>query len=183
MGQTEGVIRVFRAKKAVVQVLLIAAGIAMVCFGALRGEAVPCSTRRSGCAWSVSALDKKKQSVSLLLSRFRGWIQAAATLLTNIHLPNFFKGGIYQGKGKTVCVPGLNCYSCPAASGACPIGAFQAVVGLVQIPLSYYITGILILLGVLFGGSSAAFCARSAGCRSCCIRSRAKSCRRKSSGR
>ena len=35
-------------------------------------------------------MDKKKQSVSLLLSRFRGWIQAAATLLTNIHLPNFF---------------------------------------------------------------------------------------------
>lgn len=29
----------FRAKKAIVQVLLIAAGIAMVCFGALRGEA------------------------------------------------------------------------------------------------------------------------------------------------
>lgn len=35
----KGVIRVFRAKKAVAQVLLIAAGIAMVCFGALRGEA------------------------------------------------------------------------------------------------------------------------------------------------
>ena len=26
-------------------------------------------------------------------------------------------------------MPGLNCYSCPAASGACPIGSFQAVVG------------------------------------------------------
>lgn len=39
MGQQKGVIQVFRAKKAVVQVLLIAAGIAMVCFGALRGEA------------------------------------------------------------------------------------------------------------------------------------------------
>ena len=38
-GNQNGVIRVFRAKKAVVQVLLIAAGIAMVCFGALRGEA------------------------------------------------------------------------------------------------------------------------------------------------
>ena len=99
----------------------------------------------------MSALDKKKQSVSLLLSRFRGWIQAAATLLTNIHLPNFFKGGIYQGKGKTVCVPGLNCYSCPAASGACPIGAFQAVVGSSKFRFSYYITGILILLGVLLG--------------------------------
>ena len=47
-------------------------------------------------------MDKKKQSVSLLLSRFRGWIQAAATLLTNIHLPHFFKGGLYQGKGKPV---------------------------------------------------------------------------------
>ena len=85
------------------------------------------------------------------MSRFRGWIQAAATLLTNIHLPNFFKGGIYQGKGKTVCVPGLNCYSCPAASGACPIGAFQAVVGSSKFRFSYYITGILILLGVLLG--------------------------------
>ena len=62
------------------------------------------------------------------MSRFRGWIQAGATLLTNLHLPNFLKGGLYQGAGKTVCVPGLNCYSCPAASGACPIGAFQAVV-------------------------------------------------------
>lgn len=29
----------FRVKKAIVQGLLIAAGIAMVCFGALRGEA------------------------------------------------------------------------------------------------------------------------------------------------
>ena len=38
-GKQKGVIRVFCAKKAVVQVLLIAAGIAMVCFGALRGEA------------------------------------------------------------------------------------------------------------------------------------------------
>lgn len=85
------------------------------------------------------------------MSRFRGWIQAAATLLTNIHLPNFFKGGIYQGKGKSVCVPGLNCYSCPAASGACPIGAFQAVVGSSKFRFSYYITGILILLGVLLG--------------------------------
>ena len=85
------------------------------------------------------------------MSRFRGWIQAGATLLTNLHLPNFFKGGLYQGTGKTVCVPGLNCYSCPAASGACPIGAFQAVVGSSKFSFSYYITGFLILLGVLLG--------------------------------
>ena len=85
------------------------------------------------------------------MARFRGWIQAGAVLFTNLHLPNFIKGGIYQGKGKTVCVPGLNCYSCPAASGACPIGAFQAVAGSSKFRFSYYITGFLILLGVLLG--------------------------------
>lgn len=55
--------------------------------------------------------NKKKYTASNQLAKFRGWIQAGATLLTNIHLPNFFKGEIYQGKGKAVCVPGLNCYS------------------------------------------------------------------------
>mgnify|MGYP004519395143 FL=1 len=85
------------------------------------------------------------------MARFRGWIQAGAVLFTNFHLPNFIKGGIYQGKGKTVCVPGLNCYSCPAASGACPIGAFQAVAGSSKFRFSCYISGFLILLGVLLG--------------------------------
>ncbi len=96
-------------------------------------------------------MDKKHKGVSRFLSRFRGFIQAGAALLTNIHLPNFAKGGLYQGKGKYVCVPGLNCYSCPAASGACPIGALQAVVGSSKFRFSYYITGFLILLGVLLG--------------------------------
>lgn len=96
-------------------------------------------------------MDKNNNKFSKQLSRFRGWIQAAATLLTNIHLPNFIKGGIYQGKGKAVCVPGLNCYSCPGAAGACPIGSFQAVVGSSKFRFSYYITGFLILLGVLLG--------------------------------
>lgn len=43
------------------------------------------------------------------------------------------------------------CNSCPGAAGACPIGAFQAVVGSSKFRFSYYITGILILLGVLLG--------------------------------
>ena len=86
----------------------------------------------------MSALDRK-------------WIQAAAALLTNIHLPNFLKGSIYQGKGKLASAPGLNCYSCPAASGSCPIGAFQAVVGSSKFSFSYYVTGILIFFGVLLG--------------------------------
>ena len=89
--------------------------------------------------------------LSKTLARFRHFVQAGAALLTNIHLPNFFKGGLYQGAGKHACVPGLNCYSCPAASGACPIGSFQAVVGSSKFSFSYYITGFLLLLGVLLG--------------------------------
>ena len=99
----------------------------------------------------MSELDKKMKSNKNPLVRFRGWIQAAATLLTNIHIPNLFKGKIYQGNVKTMCVPGLNCYSCPAATGACPIGAFQAVVGSSKFKFTYYITGFFILLGVLLG--------------------------------
>lgn len=96
-------------------------------------------------------MDKKIYPVSRFLARFRGWLQAAATLLSNFHLTNFLKGNIYQGAGKNVCVPGLNCYSCPGATGACPIGSFQAVSGSSKFRFSYYITGILILLGVLLG--------------------------------
>ena len=86
-------------------------------------------------------MDKKTKLLSKKVARIRGLIQAIATLLTNIHIPNLLKGKIYQGKIKTVCVPGLNCYSCPAATGACPIGAFQAVIGSSRFKFSYYITG------------------------------------------
>ncbi len=86
----------------------------------------------------------KKQIKSYLLARIRGGIQLLATLLSNLHLPNFLKGTIFQGSTKQVCVPGLNCYSCPGAAGACPIGAMQAVVGSSKFKFSYYITGMLI---------------------------------------
>ena len=96
-------------------------------------------------------MDKEKNLLSKKIAGIRGWIQAGATLLTNIHIPNLFKATIYQGNAKTVCVPGLNCYSCPAATGACPIGAFQAVIGSSSFKFSYYITGFFILLGVTLG--------------------------------
>ncbi len=98
-------------------------------------------------------MDKKKNTppVSAFLARFRGLLQACAVFLTNPHLPNFRNGQIYRGNGKRICVPGLNCYSCPAATGACPIGAIQSVIGSSKFRFSYYVTGTLILLGVLFG--------------------------------
>ncbi len=87
----------------------------------------------------------------MLLARFRCLIQTLAALASNIHLPNFLSGKIYQGNAKSVCVPGLNCYSCPAATASCPIGAFQSVVGSSKFKFSYYITGFFILLGVTLG--------------------------------
>ena len=102
-------------------------------------------------------MGKKFLRVQDLLIRFRGWVQAGATLLSNLHLPNFLKGSLYQGAGKAVCVPGLNCYSCPAVSGSCPIGALQAAVGSPQYRFSYYIVGFLLLLGMLLGRAICGF--------------------------
>lgn len=78
-------------------------------------------------------------------------LQGLATLFTNLNLQNFIKGRISASPTKHLCVPGLNCYSCPGAVGACPIGSFQAVVGSSKFKFSYYITGILLLFGVLLG--------------------------------
>lgn len=78
-------------------------------------------------------------------------IQATATLLSNSYLVGFFTGKIYKGKLKNICVPGLNCYSCPGAVGSCPIGSLQAVIGSSKFKFAYYIVGLIMLFGVLFG--------------------------------
>jgi len=96
-------------------------------------------------------LDKKKIYCQKKQPEYAGWIQAGRNAAYQYSYSQLWKGRIYQGKAKAVCVPGLNCYSCPAASGACPIGAFQAVVGSSRFKFSYYITGFFILLGVTLG--------------------------------
>ena len=85
------------------------------------------------------------------LFRRRGWIQAGATLASNAHMRGFLQGKIYNGPIKSVCVPGLNCYSCPGAVGSCPIGALQAVITGNKHNFSFYVVGTLMLLGVLLG--------------------------------
>ncbi len=93
----------------------------------------------------------KKNSLFYRIRKRRGLVQGLWTLATNCHLANFFRGKIYTGPGKNLCVPGLNCYSCPGAAGSCPIGSFQAVVGSSKFKFSYYVTGLLIFFGVLAG--------------------------------
>ena len=78
-------------------------------------------------------------------------IQLYAALLTNANLKGFKTGYIYQGGVKNVCAPGLNCYSCPAASAACPLGALQNSLASSNARLPYYMFGILLLYCILFG--------------------------------
>lgn len=84
-----------------------------------------------------------------------GWsrhgVQALWAVLTNSYAAGFLQGKIYRGKLKNLCVPGLNCYSCPGALGACPIGAMQAVVGSWNFKFAFYVTGFLFFVGALMG--------------------------------
>lgn len=81
----------------------------------------------------------------------RHLIQSVWAALTNSHVAGFVTGKIYTGKLKNLCVPGLNCYSCPGATGACPIGSLQAVIGSWNFKFAYYVFGFLIFVGALFG--------------------------------
>lgn len=78
-------------------------------------------------------------------------VQAAFTLLSNAHLRGFLNGRIYQGPLKQICVPGLNCYSCPGALGACPIGSLQAALFDSSQIFPFYVTGLLLFFGMLLG--------------------------------
>jgi polyferredoxin len=84
-------------------------------------------------------------------------IQLISFVLCNPHIKNFADGKLYTGKWKHFCSPGLNCYSCPAAALSCPIGAMQAVSGSMDFKFSFYVTGILLALGTLFGRAVCAF--------------------------
>lgn len=59
-------------------------------------------------------------------SRIRLFVQAAFAALSNGYIKGFANGKIFEGDSKFLCVPGMNCYSCPGALGACPIGSLQA---------------------------------------------------------
>jgi len=88
----------------------------------------------------------------------RRWVQGVATLISNAYLIFPFTRNIYQGKLKSVCVPGLNCYSCPAATGACPLGSIQSMLATIRPSFSsgryhtgLYVLGMLGLIGSLVG--------------------------------
>ena len=80
---------------------------------------------------------------------FQRWSQLGFILLINSYAKGFQSGQIFAGASKSICVPVLNCYSCPGALGACPIGALQTVLGRGRFP--FYVLGLMMAFGVVLG--------------------------------
>ena len=81
----------------------------------------------------------------------RRYVQVLSAVLYNANVAGFARGSIYAGKSKGVCVPGLNCYSCPGAVASCPLGTLQNAIIAAPNRAGLYVVGTLLLFGVLFG--------------------------------
>lgn len=81
----------------------------------------------------------------------RHLFQFIFVVLTNGYLKGFAEGSIFKGNTKSVCLPGLNCYSCPGALGACPVGSLQATLGSRDFKMAFYVTGFLLVVGAFLG--------------------------------
>ena len=88
----------------------------------------------------------------------RKWVQALFFLITNGYWNFPVTRGIYQGPLKVICSPGLNCYSCPAATSYCPLGALQQLMAGIrlalengQIYVGFYVIGAMGAIGSFVG--------------------------------
>lgn len=96
-------------------------------------------------------MSKFTSKLKNLIPSKRKLIQLYSALLFNANIKGFINGRIYKGNTKKACTPGLNCYSCPGAVGACPLGSLQSALGASQKSAPFYIIGILMLYGLLLG--------------------------------
>ncbi len=78
----------------------------------------------------------------------RRLIQVYAALLYNANIKGFVQGRIFTGGTKNLCAPGLNCYSCPGAVSACPLGALQNALSSSDKTVPFYMLGIIALFGI-----------------------------------
>ena len=96
----------------------------------------------------VKAEESGKKNSTTGISRQR-IIQLLAAALFNGYAVGFRKGKIFTGSSKALCVPVLNCYSCPGALGACPIGSLQASLSGFGRHFPFYVLGMLMLFGIV----------------------------------
>ena len=95
-------------------------------------------------------MKKFTDKIKKYLPTKRKLIQLYCALLFNANFKGFATGNIYQGKTKIVCAPGINCYSCPGAVAACPLGSLQGSFSANKSTI-YYVGGIILLYCILFG--------------------------------
>ena len=88
----------------------------------------------------------------------RHWVQTLFFFLTNGYWNFPVTRSLYKGPLKLVCSPGLNCFSCPAATTYCPLGALQQLFAGIrlswqtgQIHVGLYVLGAMGAMGGLFG--------------------------------
>lgn len=84
-------------------------------------------------------------------------IQLYAALLFNANMKGFVNGEIFKGLSKSLCLPGLNCYSCPGAIGACPLGSLQNALSESKTKLPTYVLGIILLYSIILGRTICGF--------------------------
>ena len=90
------------------------------------------------------------EKLKKLIPSKRRLMQLYLGLLLNANIKGFLSGRIYTGESKIVCAPGINCYSCPGAIGACPLGSLQGSFSKNHSTV-FYVVGILLLYAILFG--------------------------------
>ena len=76
--------------------------------------------------------------------------QLLAAIGQNGYYFGFKNSNIYQGSLKEICAPTLNCYACPGAVFACPVGTLQHFV-IVGQAVPYYVAGYLAAIGAFVG--------------------------------
>ena len=91
--------------------------------------------------WTLSAKVTK---------RIRRFTQVGiGVIFTNSYINAIWTKGLYEGPLRQICIPGLNCHSCPFSVLACPIGIMQSFLCNHQIP--FYLIGYIALIGILVG--------------------------------
>lgn len=92
------------------------------------------------------------------MESIRKFVQIITAFLSNSYLLFPISKNIYQGPMKAMCSPGLNCYSCPASTTYCPIGAIQQLILGVRFSFetgayyfSSYVVGTLGLIATVTG--------------------------------
>jgi len=85
----------------------------------------------------------------MTLTTLRQFSQLSGTVFSNSYIGTLFTRSINTNALKGICVPFLNCYSCPSALFSCPLGTLQHFMAIRAIP--FYLLAFLSLIGLTIG--------------------------------